>query len=124
MEQMVERMNAHRRSVHCPDLVWMQGAAGAAQAHADDMARRGYFAHQSPEGAGPADRLRAQGVGYRAMAENIAHHPGAAREVLQGWLASPGHRSNLERCTYTHHGLGVREGRWVHLFVTPVSAAP
>lgn len=119
--QMVDAVNAHRRSVRCPALVWMEGVGRAAQTHSDDMARRGYFDHRSPEGRGPADRLRAQGVAFRSMAENIAQHPGTAREVLAGWLASPGHRQNLERCSYTHHGIGVRDGFWTHVFITPLT---
>lgn len=120
VEQMVDVVNAHRRGAGCPELVWMQAVANAAQGHSDDMARRNYFNHTSPEGRGPSDRLRAQGVEYRAMGENIAQHPGAPREVLAGWVASPGHRQNLERCSYTHHGIGYRDGFWVHMFVTPL----
>jgi uncharacterized protein YkwD len=124
IDEMVALVNAHRRSVHCPELVWMQTVANAAQGHADDMARRNYFAHQSPEGQGPTDRLAAQRVSYRAMGENIAQHPGTPRDVLNGWLASPGHRQNLERCTYTHHGIGLRDGYWTHLFITPMPPPP
>lgn len=120
VQQMADAANAHRRSARCPELAWMPAVARAAQAHADDMARRDYFNHRSPEGQGPSDRLRAQGVvSYRALAENIAQHPGTVREVLAGWVASPGHRENLEECGYTHHGVGLRDGFWVHVFLTP-----
>lgn len=121
IDEMVALVNAHRRSTGCPELMWMQTVADAAQGHSEDMARRNYFDHRSPEGVGPTDRLRAHGVSYRSMAENIAQHPGTVRDVLNGWLGSPGHRQNLERCTYTHHGIGLREGYWTHLFVTPMS---
>lgn len=120
LDEMVAMVNAHRRSLRCPELVWMQTVANAAQGHSEDMARRDYFSHQSPEGLGPTDRLRAHGVSYRAMGENIAQHPGTARDVMNGWLASPAHRQNLERCTYTHHGIGLRDGYWTHLFITPL----
>jgi uncharacterized protein YkwD len=120
IDEMAALVNAHRRAKGCPELVWMQGVADAAQAHSDDMARRNYFDHRSPEGRGPTDRLTAQGVGYRSMAENIAQHPGTPRDVLNGWLGSPGHRGNLERCSLTHHGIGLRDGYWTHLFVTPM----
>lgn len=124
IEEMVALVNAHRRAARCPELVWMQTVANAAQGHSDDMARRDYFDHRSPEGAGPTDRLAAHGVSYRSMGENIAQHPGTARDVLNGWLGSPGHRQNLERCTYTHHGIGLREGYWTHLFITPMPPPP
>lgn len=124
VEEMVDLVNAYRRSKGCPALVWMQTVANAAQGHADDMARRDYFSHTSPEGHGPTDRLRTHGVSYRAMGENIAQHPGGPPDVLNGWLASPAHRQNLERCSYTHHGIGLRSGYWTHLFVTPLPPPP
>jgi len=120
VEQMVEAVNAHRRAARCPELVWMQAVANAAQGHSDDMARRNYFNHESPEGQGPSDRLRAHGVTFRSMGENIALHPGAPREVLAQWLDSPGHRRNLDQCSYTHHGIGLRDGLWTHVFITPL----
>ena len=120
VEQMVDIVNDHRRAARCPPLVWMQTVANAAQGHSEDMARRNYFNHESPEGLGPADRLRAHGVTFRSMGENIALHPGAPRDVLEQWLNSPGHRRNLDQCSYTHHGIGFRDGLWTHLFITPL----
>jgi uncharacterized protein YkwD len=122
VEQMVEAVNAHRRAARCPELAWLPEAARAAQAHSEDMARRDYFDHTSPDGQGLADRLRVHGVPWRAIAENIALHPGAPRDVLAGWLDSPGHRRNLDNCVYTHHGIGLRDGLWTHVFVTPPPA--
>ena len=90
VEQMAGLVNAHRRARGCPELAWMQAVADAAQAHSDDMARRNYFDHESPEGQGPPDRLRAHGVTYRSMAENIALHPGAPRDVLTRVAGQPG----------------------------------
>lgn len=122
VQDMVRLVNAHRRSRGCAELAWLDPAAAAAQAHSDDMARRDYFDHVSPEGQRPWDRLTARGVRYRLIAENIAYTPGVgARETLAGWLQSPGHRQNLDNCAYTHHGIGMRDARWTHLFVTPAS---
>jgi uncharacterized protein YkwD len=114
-----ELVNRHRARVGCAALAWDERAARAAQGHSDDMARRNYFAHQSPEGRGSADRLTAQGVAWRAVAENIALHPGGAGDVVVGGRRIPGHRRNIENCTYTHHALGVRGDRWTHVFFTP-----
>jgi len=113
-------VNEHRARIGCRALAWDDAAARAAQAHSDDMARRNYFSHTSPEGRTMVDRLRAQGAGYRLVGENIAMGQSTAREVVRGWLASPGHRQNIENCGYTRHGVGLRSGRWTHLFYTPL----
>jgi uncharacterized protein YkwD len=123
VEEMARLVNAHRRARGCPALAWLQPAADAAQAHSADMARRNYFDHVTPEGQQPWDRLTARGVRYRLMAENIAWTPEqSARQTLQGWINSPGHRQNLENCAYTHHGIGLRNAYWTHVFVTPMPA--
>ncbi|HEX6039620.1 CAP domain-containing protein, partial [Longimicrobium sp.] len=38
VEEMTRLVNAHRRSVGCPALTWLQPAADAAAAHSADMA--------------------------------------------------------------------------------------
>jgi uncharacterized protein YkwD len=40
-------------------------------------------------------------------------------EAVRGWLGSPGHRENIENCTYTRSGVGYRDGRWTQVFYTP-----
>lgn len=119
VEEMAALANRHRAAAGCPPLVWLDAAARAAQAHSEDMARRDYFAHASPEGRTFSDRLAGEGISLRMGAENIALDPGTPAEVLAAWVRSPGHRRNLEECAYTHHGIGERAGRWTHVFVTP-----
>jgi uncharacterized protein YkwD len=123
VQEMAQLVNEHRRARGCGALVWLQPAADAAQGHSADMARRNYFDHVSPEGQRPWDRLVARGVSYRSMAENIAWTPEqSARQTLQGWIESAGHRQNLENCAYTHHGIGLQSAYWTHVFVTPAPA--
>jgi len=111
--------NAHRVRVGCGRLRWDGPTGSVAQAHAVDMVRRDFFSHTNPDGRSPFDRLRAAGVAYTAAAENIAFGYPTARGVLRGWLDSPGHRKNLENCRYTRHGVGLRQGKWVEVFIRP-----
>lgn len=119
VEEFLTLVNEHRASVGCPPLVWSPAVAAVAQAHSEDMVERGYFAHTNPDGASPFDRLRSAGIDYSQAAENIAWGYPTAQAVLDGWLGSPGHRANLERCSLTQHGVGLAETHWTHLFVTP-----
>lgn len=97
--------------------------ASLARAHSDDMARRGYFEHVSPDGQRPADRLRAAGYDYSRVAENLywttryrsRSNRGTdwisarelARETVASWMESPGHRRNLLLADVSHGGVGI-----------------
>ncbi len=81
-----------------------------ARDHAADMAARGYLNHVSPEGANPVDRFRRAGVlGFTLAAENIGktNRPHPTREIIDGWIASPAHRENLETPPFNATGIGV-----------------
>lgn len=118
--QVQQLINAARSRAGCPALQWDAAAAAAAQSHSDDMARRGYFSHVSPEGRTVVDRLHAQGADFRALAENVAMGQQTPQEVVAGWMNSPGHRRNIQDCTYTRSGVGFRDNRWTQVFYTPL----
>lgn len=89
----------------------------AARAHAQDMAARGYFAHESPEGEKAEGRVRRLAAWAIVMdtRENLAFietsHPlpvaARAREAMEGLMNSPGHRKNILNPQSTHVGLAV-----------------
>lgn len=117
VEELVHLVNAHRVSVGCEPLMWHFAVAEVARAHSQDMVDRDFFAHTNPDGESPFDRLTAAGIAYSRAAENIAFGYSTAEAVLEGWLDSPGHRANIERCSLTHHGVGIVGTHWTHLFV-------
>ena len=49
--------------------------------------------------------------------ENIAWGTGSGDRAFDMWINSSGHRANIENCSYTHHGVGLADGRWTHLFL-------
>lgn len=90
--------------------------ARAAQSHADDMLRRRYFDHVSPEGGTALDRfIAAGGSRWLEVGENISRctgcsaPPGAAdvRKAQAGWMDSPPHRANILHPHMTHFGFGM-----------------
>jgi hypothetical protein len=126
----VERTNEARLKL---DTVPLQRNAlldEAARLKAEDMARRGYFAHYSPDGVSPWHWFDEVGYVYAHAGENLAVHFTDSKAVVDAWLQSPAHRANIENGNYLEIGVGTAEGRYegfktifvVQLFGTP--AAP
>lgn len=81
-----------------------------AREHSRDMVARGYFAHETPEGLTPPDRLARGGVGGISLAgENVGltSRGDPNREIVDGWLASPVHRQNLLAPMFNVSGIGI-----------------
>ena len=98
------------------DLIPLRGStelAAVARAHAEDMARRGYLAHENPEGRNPLNRATAAGVsGFRLLAENIgATTVGGDRveAIVSGWMGSHDHRENVLNPAFNTAGVGIVE---------------
>jgi uncharacterized protein YkwD len=91
--------------------------AAAAQRHARDMVARSYFAHVSPAGSSPLDRIRTTGyipsAGRWIVGENLGWGTGrmaTPREIVAAWMGSPTHRANVLQGRYREIGLGVLTG--------------
>lgn len=80
-----------------------------ARAHCEDMFRRGYFSHQSPEGLTPFDRMTNGGVTFSFAGENLALAPNT-QLATQGLMQSPGHKENILQANFGHVGIGVIDG--------------
>jgi uncharacterized protein YkwD len=107
-------MNAERAAKGLTPLRWDDQLAAAARAHSADMARAGYFAHESPTGETLLMRVRVAGyidsvIGWR-LAENIAMGSGlysTPLETLTAWTNSPEHLEKLLAPDLTDVGIGV-----------------
>ena len=109
----LELVNTARREAGLRQLVPGTALTRAAQSHAEDLLRRGYHAHVSPEGGTVGDRYAAAGgPPYYLIAENIARCTGCTkppdRETVEtlheGWMNSPEHRRNILLRGLTHYG--------------------
>lgn len=111
-------VNAERRKAGRRTLILAPELNAVAQAHACDMARRGYFSHTSPDGRGMMDRARRAGItGYCTMGENIAKGQADIPSVMGSWMRSSGHRRNILDGDYTAAGFGRAPGaHWVQVF--------
>lgn len=77
----------------------------AARAHSWDMGQRNFYDHDTPDGHGPSDRVRA--AGYPAgAAENIHVQVSTAHAVVDDWMKSAGHCQNFMNPAYREIGVG------------------
>lgn len=117
--QMLQAVNAARATPRncqgkdhpaAPALTWNGLLGQAARGHAQDMATRHYFAHVSPEGSTPPDRMEKAGyTGWKAAGENIAagYSETQIPEVMAAWLASKtGHCEALMNPQFKEVGFG------------------
>lgn len=121
-----ELVNRHRASAGCRPLRWHAPAASVAEARSADMIARRYFDHVTPDGRDVFDELADAGVeAWGSTAENIALTQAGAPAALEMWRDSPSHRRSLDNCSYTHQGLGERDGVWTQILLAhPKRPAP
>lgn len=107
----------------------------AAQAKADDMAEKGYFAHNSPDGTTSWQWFRDAGYSFAFAGENLAVDFTDSEDVVDAWMDSPTHRANIMDGRFTEIGIATAVGTYkgqkaifvVQMFGTPAkvaSAAP
>lgn len=87
----------------------------AAASHGQEMISRDYFAHVSPSGLTPVERIRTTGyipdpeVGY-VIGENLAWGTlslASPQAIVSAWLASPEHLANILEAKYSDTGIDV-----------------
>ncbi|MEU1307354.1 CAP domain-containing protein [Streptomyces cinnamoneus] len=115
VQQVVDMVNAERAKNGCSPVTVNAKLQAAAQGHSDDMAARDYYAHTSPEGKSPGDRMTAAGYRWSTYGENIFKSPKDARTAMDGWMKSSGHRANILNCSFKEIGVGINfsaNGPW------------
>ena len=119
-------LNAERQQEGLAPLRADGALARAARRHAEDMAERDYFAHESPEGTGPHERIRRAGYrDARLTGENLAkgeREAGAPSSIVDGWMHSPGHRANILRAGFEEIGVGIASDGDTATYVTTFGA--
>jgi len=116
-------VNAWRQGRNLVPLERLPALDAVARAHSADMATRGFFSHETPEGRNPVDRIEAGGIVDFALAgENVGRTSRAApnTEIFQGWVASPEHFENLAAPAFNATGIGIARRADGALFYTQV----
>jgi len=137
LEQRIHEFVNQERAKHgLLPLAWNPTLNMIARRHSQDMAKRNYFGHYSPEGRDVSYRYSEQGfvceLDMGAMcytgAENIYENnlydtveyindvpklyhwvdlEAIAETTVKGWMSSPGHRRNILEPSWKTEGIGV-----------------
>src|SRR5882672_4485962 len=105
-----EMTNTVRLQSKLAPLVWDSELCRMARIHSENMVRRGFFSHETPEGLHLKDRAHAVGIAhFHVLGENIAYNqgfddPGAF--TVGRWLRSPGHRANILNAEFQQSAIG------------------
>lgn len=100
----------------------------AAQAKADDMAAKGYFAHVSPiDGKNSWHWFKQEGYTFAYAGENLAVDFTDSVDVERAWMNSPTHRRNILDGNFSEIGIATARGTYkgrpttfvVQMFGTP-----
>ena len=108
-EEMLRLINRERVSQGLKPLVMSERLRRVARLHSADMFQKGYFAHGSPAGTTPFQRMRRGQVRFYEAGENIALAP-TVRIAHSGLMKSPGHRANILNPAFRRVGIGAARG--------------
>jgi uncharacterized protein YkwD len=105
--EVLRLINIEREKAGLHKLVMDAKLEKAAYFKSNDMLINNYFEHISPVHGGMVDIVAMHDVPYRHLAENIASDYTTAKKVVDGWMASPGHRRNILSPNLNKVGIGV-----------------
>lgn len=109
---LVELANVDRESNNLHGLTVSPVLQEAAQLKANDMAAKGYFAHNSPDGVTPWHWFEEAGYGFSFAGENLAVYFSDSAELERAWMNSPLHRANILNSYFTEIGIATAKGTY------------
>ncbi|MBI3342131.1 hypothetical protein HY024_03330 [Candidatus Curtissbacteria bacterium] len=110
-KQIIDLTNDKRKENGLGQLTENQNLDKAAEAKARDMFANDYWAHYSPQGKSPWDFINASGYKYVFAGENLARDFDDAKSVVDAWMNSPSHRSNLLDHNFREIGVAIEDGK-------------
>lgn len=100
-------LNETRGRFGLPGLRQQSQLDFAAQAHASEMVRGGYFGHIGLNGSDPGGRIGESGFRWSAFGEAISTGFSTPARAVADWLASPEHCRIILSPVYRAIGIGV-----------------
>lgn len=95
-----------------PVLTWNDLLETAAYAHSKDMVQKNFFSHTGSDGSSSSERIGRAGYNWNYYGENIAAGYLSEKDVVDGWLSSPGHCRNIMYQNFKEMGVGRVNNHW------------
>lgn len=120
--EVIRLVNNERERMGISPLRENSDLSRVARIKSEDFINNNYFTHNSPIYGTPFEMLNNFKIPFTAAAENIASGQKTPTEVMQTWMNSPGHRSNILNETFNQIGVGVARDNsgtlyWTQLFI-------
>ncbi len=113
------RMCGDKKFPAAPALALNNKLNQAAYLHSLDMYENQFLEHSSSNGNTLVERMRNESYSWRAVAENIAHNQKNIAQVIEDWLSSPGHCSNIMSADFTETGIAQVNRYWTQVYAAP-----
>src|SRR3989344_3635895 len=129
---LIELTNEERKEAEAPLLKVNTQLQEGAQLKAEDMARNHYFAHIAPNGKTPWDWFEETQYAFSYAGENLALNYFDSGELVESWMESESHKSNILNKNFTETGIGIAKGTQsgveltyvVQFFGRPIAPTP
>lgn len=117
-DQILSLVNKARDKAGCNSLRASSQLQRSAQGKAEDMSKKRYMDHTSPNGKDFDDNIRAAGFDGNRTGENLGEGFQTASAVFGAWIRSESHRRNILDCKFKVLGVGFasKGGYWVQHF--------
>lgn len=103
-------VNQNRSNAHRGSLIQSNSLTEVARIRSQDMAKKGYFSHRTPEGATVFDIMNGMNIIYMKASENLwlgTLEIANAQTVVDSWMRSRSHKKSILKKCYTQAGIGV-----------------
>jgi hypothetical protein len=127
-QQMLDLVNEERSKAGANPLKLNDKLDRSADAHTLDQAANNKMSHSGSNGSKLGDRIKNDGYIFSFAAENVAVGQKDPTQVMESWMNSSGHRTNILNPNLTEMGVGAATGQdgrifWTQDFGTPIDGA-
>jgi uncharacterized protein YkwD len=123
-QQILDLVNKERSKVGAKPLKLNEKLDRAADEHSIDQAAHNKMSHNGSNGSKFGDRIKQDGYLFSSAAENVAAGQKNPMQVMESWMNSSGHRTNILNPQLENIGIGSATSSngtlfWTQDFGTP-----